>query len=388
MFLTSLREDLEAQRARAHWRNFKNVQGAQGVSLLVDGKRYLNFGSNDYLGLAAHPKLRAAYTEGIARYGVGAGASHYVCGHFDVHTQLAEALAHFCGRQRAILFSSGYLANLGVLGTLLGRGDMLYQDRLNHASLLDAGILSRATTRRFTHGDMAHLSTLLKRAPATVRRLIAVDGVFSMDGDTAPLTVLAQLAQEHKACLLVDDAHGFGVLGKRGGGTVEHFGLDATEVPLLMATLGKALGVAGAFVAGDALWIDSLEQFARTAIYTTAMPPAQAVALVAALELVREEPQRRTHVMHLVKLFRTEATSHGLQLTDSHTPIQPLVVGDARSALALSERLWECGIWVPAIRPPTVPQAQARLRISFSAEHSQEHVAQLLEALKESDAYH
>lgn len=384
MFTALLQEDLQARRERLHWRSFRQIQGTQGTYIQVDGKRCLNFSSNDYLGLAADPRLCAAYTAGIKRYGVGAASSHYICGHFDIHEQLCEALARFCQRERVMLFSSGYMANLGIVSTLLGRNDVFYQDRLNHASLLDAGILSKATVRRFKHCNTTHLKALLERDTQFKRRLIAVEGVFSMDGDIAPLQECAYWAHKYDACLLVDDAHGFGVLGARGGGVLEHLSLNSQQVPLLMGTFGKALGVCGAFVAGDAVWIDSLEQFARTAIYTTAMSPAQAYATLAALELSEQATKQRKHLRSLIKMFREESTQYGLQLMDSQTPIQPLIVGEAKTALAIAEQLWEQGIWVPAIRPPTVPAGTSRLRISLSAGHTESDVSQLLDALKAS----
>ena len=385
MFVALLRKILKTQRDQFQWRDFKQVQGAQGASVRVNGKEYLNFNSNNYLGLASEPELQEAFTEGIARYGVGSGASHYICGHFDAHERLSEDLARFCGRERAILFSNGYMANIAIVSTLLGRGDMLYQDRLNHASLVDAGIISRAITRRFKHCDATHLRALLEHDAhdqSDVRRLIATEGVYSMDGDISPLPEYVRLADTHKACLVVDDAHGFGVLGERGAGVLEHFGLSNAQVPLLMGTLGKALGTSGAFVAGDAVWIESLEQFARTAIYTTAMPPAQAFASCVALKLVSGSASRREHLRHLIKLFRAQIAEYGFQLTESQTPIQPLIVGESKSALALAARLWDLGIWVSAIRPPTVPEGTARLRISLSAAHSESDLSRLLQGFK------
>jgi 8-amino-7-oxononanoate synthase len=318
----------------------------------------------------------------VERYGVGAGASHYICGHFEAHEQLSEALARFCGRERAMLFSTGYMANIALPGTLLGRKDMLYQDRLNHASLIDAGILSRAHTHRFRHCDTEHLSALLERDRGAGRRLISTEGVFSMGGDIAPLPEYVRLAQKHQACLVVDDAHGFGVLGAHGRGTVEHFALDSKQVPLLMATLGKALGVSGAFVAGDAVWIESLEQFARTAIYTTAIPPAQAFAACVALELLADAAPRRKRLKKLIQMFRAEIIEHDFELANSQTPIQPLIVGESERALKLAGILWEQGIWVSAIRPPTVPEGTARLRISLSAAHDESDISRLLDALR------
>ena len=348
----------------------------------VDGRSCINFCSNDYLGLANHPAVVEAFQRGLARYGAGSGASHLVCGHSAAHEELEDALARFTGRPRALLFSTGYMANLGTVQALAGRGDGLYEDRLNHASLLDAGLLSRASLHRFGHVDVPDLERRLA-AQEKGRKLVAVDGVFSMDGDLSPLPQLAAAAQRHDAWLMVDDAHGFGVLGERGGGSVEHCGLSMKEVPILMGTLGKALGVAGAFVTGSEVLVETLLQHARPGIYTTAMPPAQAAAVLAALQVAwREEPWRRRQLHRRVRHFREEAARLGLPLGASETPIQPLVVGTAKRALELAEQLLLAGFWITAIRPPTVPEGTARLRITLSAAHSQAQVERLLAALK------
>jgi len=346
----------------------------------VDGKPCLNFCSNDYLGLANHPQVVSAFQQGLSRYGAGSGASHLVCGHSAAHEELEEALAHFSGRPRALLFSTGYMANLGVVQALAGRGDGVYEDRLNHASLLDAALLSRAALHRFRHRDAADLAERLA-AQQKGRKLVAVDGVFSMDGDLSPLPELAAAAARHDAWLMVDDAHGLGVLGERGAGSVEHSALGMAEVPILMGTLGKALGVAGAFVAGSETLVETLLQFARTSIYTTALPPAQAAAVLAALRLVsRGEAWRREQLHQRVRYFREKAAEH-LPLAPSETPIQPLVVGASDRSLELARKLLAKGLWITAIRPPTVPEGTARLRITLSAAHSEAHIDRLLEAL-------
>jgi 8-amino-7-oxononanoate synthase len=371
---------LEARRAAGLYRERRTVDGAQGPELRVGGRTLLAFCSNDYLGLANDPRVVAALQAGAARYGAGSGASHLVCGHQRPHHELEEALAAFTGRERALLFSSGYAANLGVPGALLGRGDVVVEDRLNHASLLDGARLCGARVLRCAHRDAAAVEQRLA-ASAGRRCLVATDGVFSMDGDEAPLAALAAACARHDALLYVDDAHGLGVLGAQGGGSLAAQGLGAAEVPLLMGTLGKALGCAGAFVAGSAVLVETLIQHARTWIYTTAMSPALACAARVALGIAREEAWRREHLSRLVARLREGAAAAGLALAPSRTPIQPLVLGDAATALAWSARLEAQRILVPAIRPPTVPQGSARLRITLSAAHSASQVDRLVEAL-------
>jgi 8-amino-7-oxononanoate synthase len=377
-----LAEELAARRAAGLHRGRRTLDTPQGSVVSVDGRELLSFCSNDYLGLANDPRVVEALREGAARYGAGSGASHLVSGHSRAHHELEEELAVFTGRPRALLFSGGYAANLGVISALARRGDAVFQDRLNHASLLDGGLLSGARFQRFLHGDAADLDARLARSRAR-RKLVAVDGVFSMDGDEAPLAELAASCARHGALLFVDDAHGFGVLGTRGAGTLDEQGIDATAVPLLMATLGKALGVAGAFVAGSEELIETLVQYARTYVYTTAMPPALAVAASASLAIVREEPWRRAHLLSLVRRFRRGALELGLHLPPSQTPIQPLLLGEAATAVRWSERLLERGLLVPAIRPPTVPQGRSRLRVTLSAAHTTVQVDRLLQALAE-----
>lgn len=376
-----LAQRLAQRRASDLWRQRLTLDGAQGPEVTVAGQQLLNFSSNDYLGLAAHPRLRDALVEGAQRYGVGSGASHLVCGHMQAHETLEQALAEFCGRPRALLFGSGYQANLGVLGSVLGRGDAVFEDRLNHASLLDGGLASGARFQRFAHNDSADLARRLVKCPEADLRLVAVDGVFSMDGDTAPLPALASVCEQHDAQLMVDDAHGFGVLGPGGRGSVAAAGLDEQAVPIYMATLGKALGTAGAFIAGSDDLIDALLQTARTYIYTTAPPPALAHASLCALQLLREEDWRAQHVQALVQRFRRAARQLGLPLSASETPIQPLLLGDAHAAVAMAQRLRHAGILAVAIRPPTVPEGSSRLRLTLTAGHTEQHIDRLLEQL-------
>lgn len=376
----TLPAEIAARRGAGLFRERRVLDSAVGPQVRLDGKPILAFCSNDYLGLANDPRVIRALQDGAARYGAGSGASHLVCGHSRAHHELEEALAVFTGRERALLFSSGYAANIGVAGALLGKRDAIFQDRLNHASLIDGGLLCGARFQRFAHADIADLGRRLARSTAD-RTLVAVDGVFSMDGDEAPLGELATLCAGYGAWLYVDDAHGFGVLGGGGGGSVEKQGLDQHQVPLLMATLGKSLGTAGAFVAGSQDAIETLVQHARTYIYTTAMPPAIAVAALASLGIAREESWRRAHLERLVQRFRAGASTLGLALSASQTPIQPIVLGDSATALDWSARLLERGVLVTAIRPPTVPRGTSRLRVTLSAAHSEAQVDRLLDAL-------
>ncbi len=345
----------------------------------VGGRELLNFCNNDYLGLRTHPSLIEAAAACMRRDGFGAGAAHLLTGHSREHHELEAELAAFTGRERALLFSSGYMANLGVISALTARHDGVLADRLNHASLLDGARLSGARLRRYAHLDALSARGILERHPDTA--LIVTDGVFSMDGDIAPLRELAALARQYDAWLMVDDAHGIGVLGALGRGSLEHCALDASAVPILVGTLGKALGSFGAFVAGDATLIDTLIQRARSYVYTTALPPAIAAATRAALRLVQHEPWRRERLRSLVQRFRAGAANHGLPLMASSTPIQPLLIGESARALRLSEALEKCGFWVGAIRPPTVPRGSARLRVTLSAAHSEADVDALLQAL-------
>ncbi len=382
MMFDSLHKNLNQRRRDDLYRTRRTIDGPQQPELLVDGRQMLSFCSNDYLGLANHPEVIRALQQGAGRYGVGSGSAHLISGHSRAHEELEEALAVFTGRPRALLFSTGYMANIGVVSALLGRGDLLFEDRLNHASLVDAGVLSRARMKRYQHADADSLERQLGAA-GEERRLIVTDGVFSMDGDLAPLPDLAQLAAQNNAWLMVDDAHGLGVLGETGGGCTSHFGLSEEEVPILMGTLGKALGTFGAFVAGSEALIETLIQQARPYVYTTATPPALAEATLVSLQIAQEEAWRREHLQKLITRFREQVAGFGLSLMASETPIQPIVAGSAGQALTWSRHLETQGILVSAIRPPTVPEGSARLRITLSANHSDDQLQRLLEVLAE-----
>ncbi|MBT7719414.1 MAG: 8-amino-7-oxononanoate synthase [Halieaceae bacterium] len=378
-FEQRLRASLTQRQEQGLYRQRLTLDSAQGPVVRMQGRDYLNFCSNDYLGLAAHPRLVESFQRAAGQYGVGSGASHLVCGHSRPHHELEEALAEMTGRPRALLFSSGYAANTGTLTSLLQPGDNVFQDRLNHASLLDGGLHSGARFRRFAHNDVADLDA--KLAAVEGSGLVVVDGVFSMDGDSAPLGELAALCRRQDAWLMVDDAHGFGVMGESGAGSLQAAGMGIKEVPVLMATLGKALGTGGAFVAGDDYLIEGLIQQSRNYIYTTALAPALAAATLTSLAILREEAWRRNHLVTLIQRFRDGANQLGLPLMASNSAIQPLKVGDATQATAMSQTLRERGLLIGAIRPPTVPPGTSRLRITLSAAHSPQQVDRLLEEL-------
>jgi len=378
-----LSEKLEERKGQQRYRARLTLASSQDTNVQVSGKHYLNFCSNDYLGLANHPKIQEAMIDATRKYGVGSGASHLVCGHSEEHHALEHELAEFTGRDRALLFSTGYMANMGVIAALVGRSDQVFEDKLNHASLLDGGILSRAKLSRYRHNDLAHLSTLIKQSKAN-RKLIVTDSVFSMDGDLASLDKLADYAKKEKAWLMVDDAHGFGVLGQHGGGAAEHFSLNQDQLPILVGTFGKSFGTFGAFVAGSENLIEALIQFARTYIYTTAIPPSLAAASRASLSLLKEEDWRRDVLSKNICFFRLACAEKNLQLMPSNSPIQPVFIGRDKDALAVSESLKEAGILVSAIRPPTVPEGTARLRVTLSATHKYDQIEQVVSALSKA----
>ncbi|MDD5577823.1 MAG: 8-amino-7-oxononanoate synthase [Methylobacter sp.] len=381
---TQLAANLENIARKNLYRSRRIIESPQGINLQLDGRNILNFCSNDYLGLANHPHVVKAFITAANQYGVGSGSAHLVCGHSFAHHALEEELAAFTGRDRALLFSTGYMANLGVISSLLGRGDAVFEDRLNHASLLDGGLLSGAKFKRYAHADIDHLVTDLQKAAGN--KLIVTDGVFSMDGDFAPLKKLSHAAKSHNAWLMVDDAHGLGVVGERGGGILEYYDLKQDDVAILMGTLGKGFGTFGAFVAGSEVLIETLIQKARTYIYTTALPAAVAEATRVSLKFVIAENWRRDKLKKLSARFRSGAQQLGLQLVDSSSAIQPILIGDSKRAVVISNALLNAGFLISAIRPPTVPQGTARLRVTFSAMHEEQQIDQLLDALAKSMA--
>jgi len=373
--------DLESQhltRRRTTIDGF--VEPGNRVVTTADGRTLVDFSSNDYLGLAHHPAVAAAMSACALRTGAGSGASHLVTGHGIEHARLEDELAAFVGRERALLFSTGYMANLGVMAALASRGELVLLDRLSHASIIDGAVLSGARFKRYTHGDAAAAERML-RENAEEATVVATDGVFSMDGDIAPIRELAKAAKTSKAWLVVDDAHGIGVLGGMGRGSIEHCGATADDVPVLVGTLGKAFGSFGAFVAGSRDLIEFLIQKARPYIYTTALPQPVAAATRKALEIAQREPWRRERVLSLTARFRKAAREAGIALLDSKTPIQPVVLGSSEAALQAQQNLLEAGFRVVAIRAPTVPRGSERLRITLSAAHSEGQVDALVERL-------
>lgn len=366
-------------------RRRRTLDSPCGPTAMVDGQSLIAFCSNDYLGLANHPAIIAAAQEAAEHWGVGSGASHVVSGHLRPHEELEARLAAFVGREKALYFTTGYLANLAIVPTLVERHDAIFADRLNHASLIDAALLSRAEHIRYPHNDVEALAARLAQSRAR-RKLILTDAVFSMDGDLAPLPELFDLAERFDAWLVVDDAHGFGVLGTNGRGSIAHFGLPPSPRLILMGTLGKAAGVSGAFVAGDRRVIDWLMQRARAYIFTTASSPLIAAALLASLTLIEQSDDRRVHLRDLINGLQTRLADLPWRLLPSLTAIQPLLIGENQPAVELSGQLFQRGLWVPAIRPPTVPAGTARLRISLSAAHTAAQLDALVTALYDCTA--
>ncbi|AFT67858.1 8-amino-7-oxononanoate synthase [Cycloclasticus sp. P1] len=360
----------------------KTIESPQGASVQMAGQMFDNFSSNDYLGLANHPSVIKAFQQAAERYGVGSGSAHLICGHSAEHHALEEELAEFTGRDRALIFSTGYMANLGAISAMAHKGDEIFQDKLNHASLIDGGRLSGAQVKRFVHGDMGQLKQLLEGS-STRRKLVVSDGVFSMDGDEANMQGLVGLTETSNAMLMIDDAHGLGVLGEKGGGLLEACDLNQQQVPILMATLGKGLGTSGAFVAGSEELIETLIQQARTYVFTTAMPSAVMAATRQSLKICQQETWRREKLRHLVARFRKGAEQLGLNLMPSQTPIQPIILGSNEAVMAAGEYLKEKGILVGAIRYPAVKKASERLRITLSATHTDSQVDNLLLGLEE-----
>ncbi len=378
-----LSSNLAELQEQGLYRTRRIVESPQDRHITVDGHSLLNFSSNDYLGLANDDRIAEAFQRGVRTWGTGSGASHLISGHTVAHHKLEEALADFVGRPRALLYGSGYAANVGVINALLSVGDQVFEDRLNHASLLDGGWISRATFHWFDHGDVAKLRCMLaSQARRPCRRLIVSDGIFSMDGDRCALDELITLAHETSSWLHIDDAHGIGVLGMNGQGSIDPKRYTTTDVPILVGTLGKAFGTSGAFVAGEDALIETLIQRSRNYIFTTAMPAALACATLCSLEIVRNEVWRREHLNTLIQRFQAGVQSMHLPVAQSDVPIQPLVLGETKKTLSVARRLEELGCFVVPIRPPTVPVGTARLRITFTALHTLADVDHLLEALK------
>ncbi len=385
--LWAFQQRLDDRKQQGQYRVTQAFSGKDRLRLYTHGREYINFSSNDYLGLAGDPEVQAAFIEGAKLSGVGSGAAHLVTGHHEFHQALEERLASWLQRDDALLFSTGYMANLAVLSTFLDKEGVLLEDKWNHASLIDGARLSGARCYRYQHANIDHVVKRLRHIELKhphKRALLATDAVFSMDGDITPLKdMLKLLKQADQVRVMVDDAHGVGVIGHDGSGTLNHLGISQKSIPLLVGTLGKALGTAGAFVAGPRDWIDYLRQFARPYIYTTGAPPAVAYATLKSIELA-QAPERRARLKHHLNYFTSMAHELRLPLQPSATPIQPLIVGDAKKAVEMSRLLQAKGCWVSAIRPPTVPEGTARLRITLTSEHTQAQIDQLLEALSEA----
>ena len=384
--LTALQKELDQRKTDGLMRQRRLLDSPQAEHIVANGKPYLSFCSNDYLGLANHPSLIAAMQAAAGDSGVGSGASNLITGHHRYHDELEKKLAKFVDMPAALLFSTGYMANIGVLGALVGRGDAIFADKLNHACLNDGGYYSLADFKRFAHNDVVALEKLLKSSPAK-HKLIAVDAVFSMDGDIAPIPDYLRLCEQYDAYLYVDDAHGFGVLGEHGKGCLSHFNIKSPRI-IYMATLGKAAGVAGAFVAGEQVVIDYLIQKARSYVYSTPAPPALSATLIQSVTLIEQGDDLRAHLQHLIATLKANLQLKNWVLMPSDTAVQPLVIGNNHAAVSLSEHLQKLGFLVPAIRPPTVPKNTARLRISLSAAHSEQDVIQLANALNHAELNH
>jgi 8-amino-7-oxononanoate synthase len=382
--LASLHKELEKREAEGLMRQRRLLDSPQAEHIVANDQHFLSFCSNDYLGLANRPELIAAMQKAAGDSGVGSGASNLITGHHRYHDELEKRLAKFVELPAALLFSTGYMANIGVIGALMGRHDAIFADKLNHACLNEGAYLSRAAFHRFPHNDVAALEKLLKESTAT-HKLIAADAVFSMDGDIAPLPEYLALCEKYDAYLYIDDAHGFGVLGEHGKGSLSHFQLKSPRI-IMMATLGKAAGVAGAFVAGEKVVIDYLIQKANSYVYSTPAPPALSATLAESVRLIEAGDDLRAHLQNLITLLKNTLKLKKWQLMPSDTAVQPLVVGGNREVLALSEYLQTRGILVPAIRPPTVPAGTGRLRISLSAAHTEDDVKRLVTALHAAEA--
>ena len=376
-------EQLQARLDNGLYRSCRAMEGQQGRLLNADGKTYLNFSSNDYLGLASDPAVIKAWQDGALRYGVGSGGSYLVTGYNQAHADLTEQLKGWLGVEALALFSSGYSANQAIIKLLLGKKDLLIQDKLNHASLMEAGALSECKMLRFKHNDPEHLQQILNKQQGNdADKLIISEGVFSMDGDCAPIRTLAEQAKAADAWLMIDDAHGLGVLGKNGQGSAVEAGLNNSDLQIYMATFGKALGVGGAFVSGSQTFIDYLTNFSKPYIYSTGLPPAMAYSISQAANMAETEQWRRDKLQSLISCFRKLAADNGISLGNSNTAIQPIIIGDSKQTLLLADRLKTLGFWTTAIRPPTVPVNSARLRITLTTNHEIDDIKILVDAIR------
>lgn len=379
--MSFFQDELRSLREKNLFRELRVVEGENAERVVIQGQKLVNLSSNNYLGLASHPRLREAAKEAIDKYGTSATASRLIVGSMELHRRLEEKLAAFEGREGALLFSTGYMANVGAIAAIVGRGDIVFSDRLNHASIVDGILLSQAEWKRYPHRDIEALRKLLEKYQGYCRKLIITDSVFSMDGDIAPLPELVNLAREYKCLLMVDEAHATGVLGERGRGAVEHFHLEG-KIDIQMGTLSKALGGLGGFIAGSRELVDYLINKSRAFIYTTAPPPPVVAAGLAALRLIDEEPELRERLGENVRFFRESLQNLGFHTGDSQTQIVPILVGDNQLTMTFSQRLFQEGVYVPGIRPPTVPRGEGRLRVSLMATHTRSDLEKALGALE------
>ncbi len=380
MGLAFMQTALADKAAGGYLRTRQCIEYEQDGVICIDGKHFLNFSSNDYLGMRQRPEVLQAWVEGLAQYGAGSGGSPLVTGYTRAHAALEEYLATAVNREAVLLFNSGFAANQALCQALFSEPGLIFADKLMHASAVDGAMHSQADLKRFKHNDVQHLHTLLDKY-SSPRSLVMSEGVFSMDGDAAPVHELVHLCAQFQTTLMLDDAHGFGVLGKNGAGTVEAHGLSQKQLPVLMATFGKAIGTAGAFIAGSQTLIDYLINFARHYIYSTSMPSAQAVATLQSLKLIAAGDVQQS-LQKNIRFFKEQAIKSGLNTGESETAIQPIIIGSPEKALTISQRLRTLGIWVTAIRHPTVPKHQDRLRITLSAKHSQQDICALIDALQ------
>ena len=380
----NLKKALLERKKQHRYRTRRITKTPQQIEMTVDNKQVISFCSNDYLGLANHHSIKQATIEAVEKYGVGSGSAHLINGHSTAHHQLEEELAEFTGYPRTILFSTGYMANIGLCQALLDKNDYVYEDRLNHASLIDGGLISGARLQRYLHNDIDSLKSKITKTAKNKKdatKLVLSDGVFSMDGDIANIPALSSLCKKNNSWLMIDDAHGFGTLGNTGKGSLEHLSLNPKNVPIYMATLGKAIGTAGAFIAGSDELIETIIQKSRSYIYTTAMPPAIAEATRCSLKIIQNEHRHLYNLQNNIAYFKTCCIAKALPVESSQTAIQPIIIGDDYTALQISQELFELGFLVTAIRPPTVPEGTARLRITLSAKHTHEQIDKLIETL-------
>ena len=377
-----IKEELSQIHDKKLFRLLTELETGQSPEVTIDGKKYVLLGSNSYLGLSVDPKVVEAARLALEIYGTGSGGSRLVSGSSDLHRVLEHRIAEFKNTEAAILFSSGYLANIGTISALVGSNDIIYSDELNHASIIDGARLSRASVRIYKHLDLNHLKELLESdKDKNCKRLIVTDSVFSMDGDLVPLLELVEISERYGCMLMIDEAHATGVLGKRGSGATEHYGVE-DRVPVVMGTLSKAIGSLGGYIAGSQELIDFIRNRVRSYIFDTSLPPASVAASIAAIDIIQNEPERREHLWNLVNQFKSGITETGLTILPSHSAIIPVLIGEAEPALNFAKALREYGVFTPAVRPPSVPHGMCRIRVTIMAKHNERHITRALSAFK------